>query len=134
MHCCFALLLFGSSCIFYLTNIHNNKHRSALIKLRLRNHRLRVETGSWKGSAAVVYNERKCQLCNMNQLEDEYHFVMSCSLYTELRQKYISSYFRTRPNMYKFVSLITTENVQMLTKLAIFVYKAFDKRKATEMI
>ena len=100
-----------------------------MVRLRLGNNHLRVETGSWAGANAVIYHERTCQIiCHQNQIEDEYHFVMSCPQYAELRCLYIPRYYRIRPNMFKFVDLMGTENVKLLNKLATYVYKAFEKR------
>ena len=113
---------------FYLSNIRIPKYRHAMTKLRLRNNRLKVETGSWNGPNAIVYHERICEFCNQNHLEDEYHFVMTCSYYTELRRIFIPKYYRIRPNMYKFVSLMSTENITLLNKVATYVGKAFEKR------
>ena len=112
----------------YLKYVHNIKYRSALIRLRLRNNHLRVETGSWNGPTAIVYHQRICQMCNMNQIEDEYHFVMSCPLYSQLRKMYIPKFYRVRPSMHKFVILMSSENVKLLNKLGNFACKAFEKR------
>ena len=51
-------------------------------------------------------NERKCSYCNV--LEDEYHFVLECLNYAHLRILYIPRYFRVRPNIRKFVELLTS--------------------------
>ena len=48
---------------------------------------------------SVPIHERKCSFCN--SFEDEYHFVLQCSAYSELRKKYISKYFWNRPNMFR---------------------------------
>ena len=42
----------------------------------------------------IAVNERKCQNCNA--LEDEYNFVLECSLYNELRKQYIPSFYRKK--------------------------------------
>ena len=40
----------------------------------------------------------------------EYHFLLECSLYTNIRCQYIPRYFRFRPNMQKLIELVTNEN------------------------
>ena len=40
---------------------------------------------------------------------DEYHFVLECNIYTDLRTQYIPNYYRCRPNMYKFVDLLNVK-------------------------
>lgn len=113
---------------FYLTNIPRVQYKYAMVNLRLRNNRLRVETGSWTGPGATTYHQRLCLMCEENQIEDEYHFVMVCVYYAELRCLHIPRYYRARPSMQKFVNLMTTENIKLLNKLSTFVYKALQKR------
>ena len=38
-------------------------------------------------------------MCNV--LEDEFHFILECPLYRDLRTELISKYFWRRPNMPK---------------------------------
>ena len=47
-----------------------------------------VERGRWM-KPKVVYEERKCSLCNSGDLEDEYHVSMICSFFEHVRIKYI---------------------------------------------
>ena len=37
----------------------------------------------------VQYIDRKCTLCNDNDIQDEYHIVLKCAYYNEVRRKYI---------------------------------------------
>ena len=43
-----------------------------------------------------IYNidrhARICNMCNNNDIEDEYHFILECSKYVEIRRKYIKPY------------------------------------------
>ena len=89
--------------------------------------RLEIEAGRWvRVNERVPVNERKCRLCNV--MEDEYHFVIECNRYNELRKKYIPKYYFQRPSMYKFVELVTTENNILMNKFGSFVYQAFKLR------
>ena len=65
-------------------------------------------------------NERKCSLCQV--LEDEYHFVLECNVYAELRYKYIPKYYWKRPYMYKVVELLNTTYMKILRNLSIYIY------------
>lgn len=89
-------------------------------------HRLHIESGRWTKPIRTPINERTCQICNL--LEDEFHFIIECPLYSELRTKYISSRYTNRPNMFKFLELINSENKTIITKLGIFLEKAFRVR------
>ena len=86
----------------YLQSLNVTKFRNAISKLRMASNRLEIETGRWvRVNERVPVNERKCRLCNV--MEDEYHFVIECNRYNELRKKYIPKYYFQRPSMYKFV-------------------------------
>ncbi len=43
-----------------------------------------METGRREGLSA---EERKCQCCNNDEVEDEEHFMMRCPLYERIREK-----------------------------------------------
>ena len=68
----------------YLDNVNVSKFRYALSRLRLSSHRLEVESGRWVKPNPTPLNERKCLNCKV--LEDEYHFVLECPLYDDLRK------------------------------------------------
>ena len=68
--------------------------------------------------------DRKCITCNT--IEDEYHFVIKCSIFTDLRKRYISKYYWTNPSMYKLKQLFDCPNVSKLRKLNTYVLKAFE--------
>jgi hypothetical protein len=110
----------------YLDIVTVTKFRKSFTRLRLSSHRLQIETGRWNKPLSIPINERKCKFCNT--LEDEYHFVIECPVYLDLRKQYIKSYYWTRPNFAKFKELINSNNTTMVRKLATFVFKAFEKR------
>ena len=57
-------------------------------EFKLENYLLTVETGRYN---KVALKDRLCQLCDSNTIEDEYHFVMTCPLYNELRVELMQS-------------------------------------------
>jgi len=107
----------------YLNVCKITKFRVSMSRLRLSAHRLCIETGRWTKPNSIPVNERKCLTCNV--IEDEYHFVLECLMYKDLRNVYIPVYYRSRPNMQKFVELITNKNENVIKKLCVFVHKAF---------
>ena len=76
----------------------------SVCKLLMSSHRLAIESGRWAWPARIPIEERKCAYCDL--LEDEFHFVLECKCYTELRYKYIPRYFFRRPSMFKFVDIM----------------------------
>ena len=114
---------------FHLKNVSVKKFRTALTRLRMSSHNLEIEAGRWHRPNVIPRDERKCQLCN--ELEDEFHFILECPLYHELRVEYINRYYWRRPNIPRFIELLQSENANIIRKLAIFVQKSFEKRNRT---
>ena len=54
----------------------------SLVFIRVSNHNLEIDLGRYKN---IPPEERYCCLCNLNQVEDDFHFIMSCSVYSEHR-------------------------------------------------
>ena len=46
---------------------------------------------------------------NVNNVEDEYYFVLVCPAFIELRKKYIEAYYHRNPSAFKFCELLKTE-------------------------
>lgn len=111
----------------YLNIIVIQKYRRSLTILRTCSHRLEIEVGRWHKPHSIPLDERLCKFCN--KLEDEFHFVIECPLYAELRKQYIKSYFWKRPNFIKFIELINSENEKIVKSIATFVFKAFERRE-----
>ena len=63
-----------------------------------------------------------------NTLEDEFHFILECPLYQDLRAEYIKRYYWVRPNMPKFIELLKSENKTTINKLSVYIFKSFQKR------
>ena len=73
---------------------------------------------------------RKCTLCDSNDIEDEFHFVLICPLYNDLRATYIKRYFVNRPSVLKFIELLNSSG-KTLRNLAVYIIKGFEKRNRT---
>ena len=82
-------------------------------------HRLAIETERWVKPISRPICERVCFLCNL--IEDEFHFILECNIHTDLRFFLIRKYYRERPNMFKLVQLLKSENKK---EIAIYIEKA----------
>ena len=89
-----------------------------LIKFRTSNHRLPVEVGRWNGTH---YTDRKCTLCDKNDLGDEFHYLLTCPYFLTERCNLLKPYFYKRPNIVKFKSLLSSTNRKVLANLSKFV-------------
>ena len=74
----------------YLTLNLDTKYKTALTRFRTSSHSLFIETGRYEN---ITREQRICQSCNMNKVEDEFHFLLVCPNYRELRQKLFKPYF-----------------------------------------
>ena len=114
--------------IFYLSDLQNNFIRIALTKLRLGSHNLLIERGRWNNTA---FENRKCTLCD--EIEDEFHFVVVCIKFHELRIKYLPKSLYTRPSMFKFVNFLNSRNLSDLKKLWLFLHHSFKQYNKDEV-
>ncbi|KAL4236926.1 hypothetical protein ACF0H5_005312 [Mactra antiquata] len=112
----------------YLNILNITKFRYSMARLRVSSHRLHIETGRWNKPRSTPINERVCTNCHI--LEDEFHFILECTLYSELRNIYIPTYFRNNPSMFKLIELFNTENRALVIKLGTYIQKAFEFRNA----
>ena len=55
-------------------------------------HHLRIETGRYSHNR-VDRALPLCTLCDRSDIEDEYHFVLICPVYSQIRQKYIRPFY-----------------------------------------
>ena len=115
--------------IFYLSTMKNNFIRIALTKLRLGSHHLLVERGRWNNTN---FENRKCLICN--EIEDEFHFVINCVKFHDLRVKYLPKSLYIKPSMFKFISLLNSRNESKLRKLGLFLHFAFKKYTTEELL
>ena len=113
----------------YLSCMQNDYVRIAITKLRLGSHNLLIERGRWNNTD---YLDRKCLLCD--DIEDEYHFVIICPKYYDLRVKYLPKKYYHKPSMYKFLELINCNDFLLLKKLGLFLHHAFRKYTIDEVL
>lgn len=76
----------------YLQCIQNYNHRIALSRLRCSAHKLMIEEGRYR---QIDRDNRLCICCNMKMVEDEYHFIMVCPAFRDLRNSLLPKYFST---------------------------------------
>lgn len=108
----------------YLTCVKNDKHRKELSRFRLSSHSLEIETGRYTN---INRDNRKCKLCSHDTVESEYHFLLCCTAYSDLRKKYHIKF--NWPNMAKFKYLMSVKRDLFLQNLAKFIYSAMKLRQ-----
>ena len=109
----------------YLNQGIRAKYKKYISKFRLSAHSLNVETGRYD---STIRENRLCTKCNLADIEDEYHFILKCPYYTDIRNLYINTYFTTRPSMYKLTQLVSSANKKILCNLGKYLMKASERR------
>ena len=110
----------------YLEQIIFFKYMHALSKLRMSSHMLAIESRRLARPTSTPISEQKCVQCNV--LEDEFHFVIKCKIFIELRTKYIPKHYWKRPSMYTFIKLLNTTKVKLVRNSSLYIYQAFKCR------
>ena len=59
------------------------RNRQIISKFLCSNHKLRIETGRHSN---IPREQRVCELCEANKVEDEHHFILECQAYEEIRK------------------------------------------------
>lgn len=80
-----------------------------LCKYRTTNQRLPIETGRWNN---VDRNDRKCHLCNLDSIGDEFHYLLVCPFFNDSRKLYLEKYYLARVNTLKFRKLMSKLNTK----------------------
>ena len=76
-------------------------------KFRLSSHKFLVVRARWR-KEQISYHERTCLLCNIHDVQDEYHIALICKYFKDVREKYVKQYYYNRPSMMKFIELVNT--------------------------
>ena len=99
----------------------------AFSRLRCSSHNLMIESGRHNYTVSA---KRICTLCNLYSIEDEFHFLMSCTAYTNLFNKFIAPHISVSLSSYEnFVKLMQSEETICTKDVACYIYKAFILRK-----
>jgi len=114
----------------YLNHIENQSYRKSLTQLRLSSHPLNIEA-----LRGTIHNpdNRLCEMCSLNKVEDEKHFVTECALYSNLRMDLYknleSNNFLNLSSENKFIWILTNEDKTICKLVGKFLTDCFSKRK-----
>ena len=109
----------------YIKKASSTGIRRSLAKLRANGLYINVHIGRRHG---VPYDERKCIHCTKH-IENEYHVLFVCPLYSNIRDRYISDYYTVNPSIDKMVALLMSESAGILNELGKFVFSMERIRK-----
>ena len=101
----------------YITILHGENLLN-MFKFRTCNHKFPIEKGRWEN---IELSDRKCELCQKNDIGDNFHYLLICPLFDSQRKLFIESYYYKRPNVLKYKELLNITNERKLRKLSLFM-------------
>jgi hypothetical protein len=97
-----------------------------MCKFRCGSHKLPIEMGRF---FSIDRSERICDLCNKEELGDEFHYLFNCTFFKDERKKFIPEYLYNVPNTISFSELMNSDDKYVLigllkyTKIVMSVFK-----------
>ncbi len=113
----------------YIEKFLSKRQRSILAQFRCGILPLKIETGRYIN---LKIQKRICELCDMNEIEDEFHFLIQCPLYFQLRKELFDAAKNWYPDFdniaddVKMVILISDDD--LCRNAATFLSCAYKKR------
>ena len=89
----------------------------AFCHFRCVNHKLPIELGRFWG---VERDDRVCELCQLNKLGDEYHYLLECTYFEQQRRMYLPRSLHCSPNTINFEKIMNSKDISVLFKLSKF--------------
>ena len=110
--------------------INNPTQRRTFTQFRISCHKLQIEIGRYH---KIPQEERICEYCDLNEVEDEYHFSLSCKYYEKYRNDLISN-LQNFPIPTSFhhkddlQSIISSKDSTLINTFSKFLQLCFIKR------
>ena len=104
----------------YLLILKNREHRKKFTRFRISAHRLHIEQGRYQGTPR---QNRLCNRCTSNEIDDEMHFLFSCTSsqderhYMNTKINSLCSNFHHLNSNQKLIWLLNTENLEILVSV-----------------
>ncbi len=122
--------------------ILNKNHRQALSRFRLSAHTLEIEKGCWYRkladgkwrSAKIPIEERLCTYCSNNDVETEYHILITCTKYSDLRSdlfnvaKDLIINFDELDSECKFITILESDETSLVQQLTKCIHHILKRR------
>ena len=102
----------------YLSNLPS-QYIYVTCKFKCSNHKMPIVTGRYQN---IPIDDRKCTLCEQNDIGDEFHYLLECPFFQEDRVRYIKRFYYTHPNMDKMNKLFNETSNKDMFKLSKFIY------------
>ena len=119
----------------YIMVEKNFKRRQHMSKLRISAHPLRIESGRYC-RPPLPPEQRVCQYCNIDAVENEEHFILECTLYNDERHELLQSLGHIFPDFvnftkmetFNFILSLNNGDTELVEPVLKFVSACFEKR------
>ncbi len=101
----------------YALSFMNRKHRSDLAWDRCGILPLEIEYGRWQNKPV---EERICKVCESGEVENEFHFIFSCTLYNNIRTNFLQNIGNIIPNIRELNEVSQVKTFMSKTFLCLF--------------
>ena len=115
----------------YLFYIPDTRWIKALSRLRMSSHMLEIERGRHIKPQKIPLEQRTCQRCTLNSVDDEIHFLITFSYFATQRtsllaeSKLLNSEFDSLSNDDKFIYIMSSTHRPLVICLAKYTYSCF---------
>ena len=111
----------------YLLILKSHENRQSFAKLRISAHKLRIEQGRYQDT---LRHNRLCLRCTLNEVDDEKHFLFSCTsspvernfMYTKLRS--VCRNYDNLDSNQKLIWTLNTEDADILLAVCTLIKKS----------
>lgn len=112
----------------------NSMHiRTIIAQFRLSSHQLQIEKGRHHKPKPIPAENRFCLKCKNNDVEDEFHFLLQCPAYSDLRRELFNALKQHVPiSGYCSQSLFSNifqSSIPLLRHVGKYLLKAYELRK-----
>ena len=111
----------------YLSLIHDPDTRKNMTRLRISAHNLPIEAGRHKRPKKIPVTERFCELCTEREIGDEYHLMMTCRKFDNLRNNLFQEItgvfpaFEQMEYMNKFIFIMQCNDADLAQSLSKYL-------------
>ena len=107
--------------------------KKQIARFRTGSHNLEIEVGRHN---KIALDDRVCKHCrdncNRSVIEDEFHVLLECPKYEDIREFYIRKHC-VNVNIRSFVAVMSSEDKECIVDLANFIYSMFKRRNSSRV-
>ena len=116
----------------YINIIRDRTQRGLMAKARMGTLPIRVETGRYRN---IPREERLCQFCDGQEVEDEIHILLKCTKYSELRDSFYKTHVHSEDitvleDIDILKHILANDNVVVIQAAAKYIHNVMMKRSS----